>query len=412
MRYKGYVAAYAGESQEVNKENYFLNGICKEDFQDLCRTEINKDFKSRNIYALASGVKNDVKGAELAYIAVDVLKGFYGADFTKENRTYFEFANAAVNSHIFEINNAHFEVDVSILYIGNNKATVYNIGDATVYYFVNGAIKKLTGKVPETVQIEKTIVDAKGEKKTQIEKKDTIPYIGFQSEICEVAPYVSETIKLKRNGYFVICGKEVSECLTEEEISAILQDKSIKGEDKAVAIIDVAKDKNPDGNYTAEVIEVRKGVSFATDEMRSLGTWLAVALACAAVSFSFPYIADAIGSVIDSCKDFIESYIGEDEIENTLKWIPRVSEEKDPDTKPETEKTSEDDVKNDNTDERPSMPGVQVTKPRVPAVQSGENTQTKPEENVEIVTEPETVPEENSLSPEVNSDVELPIDFN
>ena len=31
MRYKAYVATHAGESQKVNKDNYFLNGICREE---------------------------------------------------------------------------------------------------------------------------------------------------------------------------------------------------------------------------------------------------------------------------------------------------------------------------------------------------------------------------------------------
>lgn len=398
MRYKAYVATYACESQEVNKDNYFLNGGCREDVQELICFAENKNFRSRNLYALASGTKNAVKGEEAAYLSLDVLKGFYGADFKKENRTYFGFANSAVKSLIFEKKQDEFEVDVSIIYIGNDVATVYNMGDAPVFYFKDGSLRKLTGEVPKFVEDEKVFRDDDGEWQTVLEKKDTIPYIGFSGE-GEAVPHTSDSIKLKGNGIFLMCSKSVMDILNENEIIDVLKDKNIKTRDKTVKIIELATEKQPDGNYTAEIIETKRGISVGSDDTSSLVKWLAVVAACVVFSVSFNFVVNSIGSAINGIKTFVSQKMPAREVINSPVWIPKVVEKE-----PEKETVEEKDKQKEVDEKIP-----QVTKPKPVSKPSNKTPDNQPSSTKKPA---ESTNQDVPVQKEMNTDVELPIDFN
>lgn len=419
MRYKGYVVTYATELQKVNKDNYLLNGICREDPEVLSFYEENKDFRRRNLYAVSSGAKCDVFGDELSLIAVDMLRGFLGMVFSEENRDYFALANAAMNSHVFEKPTGHFEVDTSVLCIESDVATVFNMGDAPVFYFEKGKLRKLSGKAPETVEIEKNTFDDSGTLKTEVIVKENITYMCSPAEDCETVPYTSESIKLKHKAYFLLCSKAVCDAVDETEISRILSDKKIKSKDKAARIIDAAIEKNPNGNYTAEVVAVERGLSITDADVRALGIWMAVAAVGALIYFVTPYITKAVSDMVDNGKEFVgERFNEEDEQpDEGLKWIPKKTEEpeKEPETKPEEiDEQKEEAPQQQTTTDQPSRPVVQPAKPQASQNQTPAVEQQKPVEVPKPEPEPETVaplPEASAL-PEINEEVELPIDFN
>ncbi len=398
MRYKAYVATYAGESQEANKDNYFLNGICREGIQELtCFTE-NKNFRSRNLYALASGTKNAVKGEEAAYLSLDVLKGFYGADFRKESRTYFGFANSAVKSLIFEKKQDEFEVDISIIYIGNDVATVYNMGDVPVFYFKDGSLEKLSGEVPKFVEDEKIFRDDEGEWQAVIEKKETIPYIGFGGE-GEAVPYTSDSIRLKSNGIFLMCSKLVMDVLDENEMIGVLKDKKIKTRDKAGKIVELAAQKEPSGNYTAEIIETKRGLAVGSDDAYSLVRWLAVVASCVFFSLSFTFVADNIGAMINGIKTFVSENMPAGEVIDSPVWIPKVAQEE-----PEKEKV----------EEKGEQKGLEKKSPQVnkPAPSSKPSNNTPDDQSSSTKKPVESTNKDVPVQKEMNTGVELPIDFN
>ncbi len=432
MRYKGYVVTYTGELLKVNKENYFLNGICREELEQADIYEVNKEFGRRNLYAVSSGAKCDEAGDELSLLVVDIMKGFFGSDFANEYQSYFSMANSAIYSHIFEKTDEHFEVDTSVLYIQNDIATVYNIGDMPVFYFETGKLKKISGDSPQTVEIEKDIQNKKGEVHTQVLKKDNIPYLGFFDEEYENVPYESQNIKLNKNAFFVLCSKAVSDVVGEKNIEAVLADKSIKDKDKAARIMDIAIEKKPDANYTVQVVQADKGIPITETEARSVFAWVAVALFCVAVCFSSSYIVKAITGIVDSSKAFFESLINKEvEPDGDLIWIPKEDSIEQQNEMPQGIKDSGNIENVDNTNDNiaPSVPVVTapqtdnvtnkqkpVEKPQTPSVKTEaeeqEPSKTEAEEQTPSQTEPVVEVPGTTVPPETHEEVELPIDLN
>lgn len=324
MRYKGYAVSYADEQLKVNKENFFINGVCREDLERLNVFQMNKDFGRRNFYAVASGAKCDEAGDEISQVAVDVLKGFYGSDFAEDSRAYFGMANSAVTGHVFERKHGHFEVDISLLYIENDIATIYSFGDMPAFYYRDDKLEELSGQSPTTVEVEKVVLDKKGIAKLQKLRKHNIPYIGFLGEECESVPYVSKSIELKHKGFFVLCSKALTEVISERDIKEILDDSKIKGGNKATYIIDRAVKKNPKGNYTVLVVQVENGIPVAEAEMKSLSSWVLVAVLCAVLYFTSSYVLRGLYLITEGAKSFIGNLFDtEEEPNGNLRWTPK-----------------------------------------------------------------------------------------
>ena len=193
MRYKSYAVTYAGEKLEVNKENFFLNGMYREKFDDHNFFASNKDFRRRNLYAISSAVKSDAAAEDLTFLAVDILKEFSGDNFNERCGDYFEYANSAIGSYVLERENEHFEVDTTVLHIQSDVATVFNMGDVQAFYFEKNKIRRMSGEAPQIVGIEKTGFDEDGVFQTEIIEKKNIPYMGCLSENCVAEPFISES---------------------------------------------------------------------------------------------------------------------------------------------------------------------------------------------------------------------------
>lgn len=324
MRYKGYVVTYIGETKKVNNDNFFLNGFCKENIHDSFLYDRNKEFRSRNLYAIASGAKCDSMGDELAYTAVDILGNFHVADFDDVNREFFHVLNTAVTSQVLERSNEHYEIDMSILSIDRDSATVYNMGDLPVYYYENGRISNLIGTPPEQVHMEKDYFDDHGVIKTMAVTRKNVSYIGMLDPETEVVPYTSEKIKLTKKSFFVLCNKKVADAVTEEDIKKVLEDKNIKNKHKALAILDKAIKNDPDGDYTVEVIVVNRGLAISETEMKGMGKWLIAAGLCVILCYNGSFIIRGIANIANGIKTFVSEVSNDEEVSpaDDLKWIP------------------------------------------------------------------------------------------
>lgn len=404
MRYKSYVATYAGNPEKLNRENYYLNGVFGDNFDADITVAENSEFGRRNLYGLVSGIKSGDLGAELAYMIAGLMHEYFGEDFDAEHGSFFEFANSAINSRIFEAPDDMVDMDVSAVYIRDNRVKVFNMGDVPVFLIQKDGMRKLTGDIPEKIEIPKVYFDENGEIATEVIVKKTVPRLGVFDENCETVPHVSEFIKLDKKSYFVICSKALSDLLGEDKISEIILDKNVSDKNKATFMIDVATKENPQGNFMVEVIVATPGLAIGHKDSVNLARWVGVALICGTLWLTGPAIAEGISNLVDITKNFIGNYIPEKELEQKgPRWVPWQKDE----PEKEEENTESDKMSGANNTEqqvptpKPSGSGT-TSKPQMP--QSTDNNQQIQEES--SATPPAPIPVEKESS------VELPIDFN
>lgn len=404
MRYKGYVATYSGNQEKLNKENYYLNGVFGDNFDAEITAAENREFGRRNLYGVISGIKSGVLGAEFSYMIAGLMHEYFGEDFDAEHGSFFEFANSAINSRVFEAPDDTIDMDVSAVYIKDNQAKVFNMGDVPVFLIQKDGMRKLTGNIPESVEIPKTYLDENGEIATEVTVKKTVPRLGVFDENRETVPHVSEFIRMKKKSYFVICSKAVSDILGEDRISEIISDKKVSDKDKARYMVDAAAKENSQGDFTVEIIVATPGPLIGYKDSVSLVRWVGVALICGTLWLTGPAIAEGISALVDSTKTLIGNYLPEKDTEvKGPRWVPWQKEE--PEKSPENAETGETSEEKETeqqvTTPKPSRPNTATPTQRPQPTGSTQQTQEEPP-----VTQTTQIPEENENT------VELPIDFN
>lgn len=427
MRYKGYVVTYAGELQKVNSENYFLNGAFKEDIEQKTYFDENREFGTRNLYGLSSGVGCEEAGEELARLSVELLNSFFGMDFNAENREYFKEANDAIRSHILGQSNKDFEVNTSVLYIEKDVARAYNIGSIPVFYFDGRTMKKLSGNTPEKVDIEKNFLGEGGMVLTDISEKKTVPFLGYADDQCEAVPFVSEPVRLNRKGFLILCSKAVVDVVGEDGIQAVLKDKSVKSCDKASKIIDKAIEVVPDGTYSVEIVEVVHGLPVAYGELKSLQKMVIASVICALVFFVGSLVVEPIADFVDYCRTVVGNIGNHENFESELKWTPREKAEDESifdiftnipgdgveddvlyderETEEETAQSSE----ANRPVQGPSAERTEIQGPHRPTAQPAPTPATTPGTDSPQTSAP--APENTPAVPEVRNENETAIDF-
>ncbi len=374
MKLIGLVATYSPDSiEKVNNHNYFMNGITKHVLSESRYVDVCEFSKMRNLYALADGTKSEGDGRIAAFLSMDIMNNILGSDFQYMYKNYFDSANKVVQSRSFSDNGAKMSVDLAVLYVYRNWAKVYNFGDVSVFHKSDSGIVKVSGEPPKIVSVDE-INDADEWLTIKKSRVNNTPHIGHISDEFAVIPHISDKIQLGKKDSIVMVTKSVLSVLDEEDILSILNDITISQEEKPTAIVAKAIDKNPDGNYTVEIVENKV---YKLENKIRIGV---VAIVLAALltligTFGMPVINSALSGFMD----FINTIMYGDEAEKAYveKWIPIKVEE-------ESEKKTEAQL-NDKTAETKveTPPKTTIFKPASPAkVQAPVDTKTdsKPED--------------------------------
>ncbi len=438
MKFKAFVATYSPQTGEMtNKHNYFMNGLVKDDLSETDCADVCDISEMRNLYALTDGSNSSARGEDAAFLCVEIMRNIVGSNFVRESEEYFSSANDIVKGQAFEGSGACSAVDMAAVYIYGNTATAYNIGDVSVFHFQDKELKKLSGKSPDTVEVEE-LVNNDGKLALEKVSKKTSPHIGYLSDECQIVPYVSEKTKVKKGDYIALISKEVSALLTEKEISAVLSDSQIIAEEKAIELVNRACDKKAEGNYTVQLIHAT-GRSVVRELRVAFGMLLATLIIAMTIFFVQPYasqIGESVTNAFYSVVLFLSGHSSDKEtnIETVEPWVPisdEVNEEEqisvdepteeaektEEESKPETSVPASTTYKQPVSAPKPTSVNP-ATENEVEPPTAEESTDKSVEESTakpveESTAKPvESVPEPSEPPQVDNSDVELPINFN
>ncbi|MBR5155067.1 MAG: hypothetical protein IKW62_01110 [Clostridia bacterium] len=406
MKFVGFAATYSPETNEItNKHNYFLNGLIKDSIGDSACTDVCDISGFRNLYALADGSKSVGRGENAAYLCMDLMSSIFGADFHAEQKNYFDSASDIVKGRSFQENGLDMAVDMSVLYLCGNWARVYNVGSVSVFHHSNRLLTKISGEMPELIQVEE-VIEEDGALKIEKKFKKTVPYIGYLSGDFELAPYVSEKVRVKDSDAFVIATESVMAIVSEDDILTVLNDPDISNSKKASAIIDLAVEKDPEGNYTVEIIKSKVPKRIIGIRLRLIALAVAAILTITGI-FVFPYIQNAGNSAKQSFAEFLLHLMYGDRNDEEVIWEPWVPiDEEDDEKEPEkNEGSNEVEESTQNVQKPATTPTTPTTPATKPSVKPNTNSSTE-ETETPVKVEPPAAP-----PPLENSDVELPIDF-
>lgn len=388
MKFEGFAVTHTADPQNTNQENYFLNGFCKEGSAEPDAAEDNITFEKRKLYAVADGSASEINGDEAAAVTMEVLKDFHNTDFNALHEICFDAVNEAVKGRIFQNNGKAARSGTAALYINKNKATVYNMGDNSVFLYSGSELKKLSETAPKSVEVETETVDGNGNPELKTVTKPNAHYFGTSAGDCRAVPFISKNFRVKSSDVFLLCSDGVTENVGEAELKAILSDKKLKYNDKTARIIDRAIENGADGDITALVVNCKRSLNYMFFRSRLFLVSLAFVVCAVIVGF----LSD---SLISNARSFIGHFSQEEQTENDKSetWVPMQTEENEntenngaeqnapvsdanANTEPQTQQPEP--VQTENTPQQPAVQGKAGTAARNSGKTGKKATQQKP----------------------------------
>lgn len=435
MKFESFAVTSAGASDETNRENYFLNGFCKDDVTKKEAFGENLAFGKKDIYAVADGSESAASGEEAAFSVVNILREFLGSDFTHTYKMFFGVANDDIAGRIFK-NNAQKEyADMAVLYINRRKARVYNIGESKVFMLDGDKFRELSGKVPETVEVEESSVDDEDNLIVETVEKKVGKRLGMDAEEYAVCPYASDPINISKNMVFLMCNKGITENVSEESIKEILKDKSLPIDEKVSRIVQKAVNSGSKADATAVMVQSKKGFDLSWVKSKVF-VFIVALMILALIAFAsrdilyrgaryFLNVYIRYDEVIESVEldpwTPIDVPLTEDESEKSEEsvWVPEIEEEKEtpeniPDPEPvvntkPAKKTERKTEKKPNIT-TPATPAAPAENTITPSDTSGEQTSKPPEQNDNTNSVQSSTAQENRVVS--GDDNVLPPDWN
>lgn len=251
---------YKGNVRKNNEDNFFINGLYKEDCDaDNCKEENRSDDKQL-VIAVCDGMGGAAFGEKASLKAIEVLNKYY-----QENRinkiegieNYINDANAAICKEVKSGPSDSAGTTIALLIIENGEATFCNLGDSRIYTFRDNEIMQVSTDHTRARSMVNAGIISEEEAKDRKESHILTQHLGiFESEF--VLCPSKGNIKVESGDIIVLCSDGMTDSLSEEEVKTILIDqKQDKPENIADKLITTAENRGSQDNITVVLVKVK-----------------------------------------------------------------------------------------------------------------------------------------------------------
>lgn len=154
------VISHEGKIRINNEDNFFLNGVFKKNTDIKRRQEEISEKGSKFLFSVCDGMGGGEYGEVASFCAVKALAKVWKEDILLE-----QFLKEAVSGMEAELKGKECEdvgTTVSILYLENEMAQLFHLGDSRVYLFRENVLEQLSRDHTQTqIMIEHGILDKK-----------------------------------------------------------------------------------------------------------------------------------------------------------------------------------------------------------------------------------------------------------
>ena len=246
---------HIGAVRKSNEDNYYVNGVFKS--KNSIATEGYTDNAKRNayLYAVCDGMGGESSGEIASMIAVKTLAKYNATDIRQTIMEYIDSTNNLICDEVVKSNGKRSGTTIALLYLRDNRAISYNIGDSRVYLLRKGDLYLMSEDHTQAQKMVQAGVISEEEAKSHNARNKLTQYLGAFPDEMIPEPYISEEVRLKRNDIFLVCSDGLTSMVNDDEIREILsEDKDSVGLVKELAT--TAQMHGGNDNITATVIKL------------------------------------------------------------------------------------------------------------------------------------------------------------
>ncbi|MCQ2559584.1 MAG: protein phosphatase 2C domain-containing protein, partial [Clostridia bacterium] len=244
-----------GRVRKNNEDNFLMNSFYKDDLDQKKVQKDDNDQRKQYLYAVCDGMGGEQYGEQASWLAVKALAEFVSKPFNELIDQYITQANQAICKFSAAQGGVHSGTTAAILYLKDNLAHIYNIGDSRIYLWRDNSLKLLTVDHSKAWQMaEIGILDFETAEKHP-SRHILTQHLGLDPAEAVINVHKVPSFPVQKKDLFLLCSDGLNDMLDQEEIAAILQ-KSDSVQTKTQALIQAALDKGGKDNVTVILAEV------------------------------------------------------------------------------------------------------------------------------------------------------------
>lgn len=259
MRIEYAVISHEGNIRKSNEDNYFLNGIIKENVFENRKREKEDRKGKRFVFSVCDGMGGEDYGEIASLCSVKAMKVFEKLDLSKQSLEQFlAIAKNTMKKQLTNDNTEECGTTITIIMFYKNIAYAVNLGDSRIYLFRKENLIPLSKDHTQAqLMIEHgmlTLEEAKKHKTWHILTR----YLGVKTEVFADDFYYQKPFKIEKEDIFLLCSDGLTDMLTERKLKECIQkDQNKKAEILAEALCKQALEAGGKDNITCLIAKIK-----------------------------------------------------------------------------------------------------------------------------------------------------------
>lgn len=219
MLIEGSVISDVGKIRQNNEDNFFLNGLYRQNMQENSFEMTQKADGRRAVYAVCDGMGGEDYGEVASLCAVSALEVFKNnkwSDGVIEG--YINSVKADMTEKSRKLLSEGMGSTLALLYFEDNTAHIANMGDSRIYIYRNGKLKQLTKDHTQARLLMDNGLLKEDEARKHISSHMLTRYLGTESSVTFRDIYKAHDIKLCKEDIFLLCSDGLTDMLADNEI--------------------------------------------------------------------------------------------------------------------------------------------------------------------------------------------------
>lgn len=227
MIFNSAVASHVGCRRENNEDNYYLNGVYRQDVEKEVIQFTEPQGKRRILAGVFDGAGGAAYGERASLMAAAALAGYQEISGAKILEQYIPQVNDRIVQEMEKIG-ASMGTTMALLHLCGDTASVYNLGDSRVYLFREHRLMQITYDHTQAQLLREQMADSPAgfsQEEFQRKKQQHIltKYLGMKNQK-DLRPYFMERIPVMDRDIFVLCSDGLYNMMEKEELCRYLED--------------------------------------------------------------------------------------------------------------------------------------------------------------------------------------------
>ncbi len=224
MRIESAGGTHIGKVRENNEDNFFINGIYKEEMSAAMRAAEDFEERAQYLYAICDGMGGEAQGELASLMAVEILSEYLESPLEDIYSVYVEETNLLICEEIKQNGGRRIGTTLALLMIDECGAVVCNIGDSRIYRYREGQLLQLSHDHTRAQQMVDAGILNEEAARTNKQKHVLTQHLGVFPEEFILEPYVDDNVRLQEGDIFLLCSDGLTDMADDERIQSIIEE--------------------------------------------------------------------------------------------------------------------------------------------------------------------------------------------